>query len=136
MECIVCTGLLDKSISACIPCGHVFHLDCLGTWLSEHNNCPMCRKGYNLTHMLILYLPKDDVENNNEDEEIKRKWEIYTISAKVDDYQIQTTNEEITEDPLSREQTIQPVKKTYNFLAILGAIAFFLFIIFISLSLS
>lgn len=91
MDCVVCAELLESSVSACIPCGHVFHLDCLGTWLTEHKNCPMCRKKYELTDMQILYLPKDDtnLEITNADEEIKKKWKIYTISDKIKEEQFQ-----------------------------------------------
>ena len=24
-------------------CSHSFHIQCLETWLSQHNNCPLCR---------------------------------------------------------------------------------------------
>jgi len=27
-----------------LPCGHLFHLYCLRSWLAHHNSCPTCRK--------------------------------------------------------------------------------------------
>jgi len=46
-ECSICmdeVGLGDEVVR--LPdCGHWFHGECVGSWLSEHNTCPHCRKG-------------------------------------------------------------------------------------------
>lgn len=39
-------------------CSHLFHLNCIDTWLSNHNTCPTCR------HNLMNDMP----ENNSEEE--------------------------------------------------------------------
>ncbi len=45
-ECSVCMDdvkIGDEVVS--LPCAHWFHEQCASAWLSEHNTCPICRKG-------------------------------------------------------------------------------------------
>lgn len=43
-ECTICLEKLNAGESALrIPCGHLFHEDCVRTWLQSNNQCPMCR---------------------------------------------------------------------------------------------
>ncbi|KAL3418396.1 hypothetical protein PVAG01_10112 [Phlyctema vagabunda] len=45
-ECSVCMDDVhvgDEVVS--LPCKHWFHENCASAWLSEHNTCPICRKG-------------------------------------------------------------------------------------------
>ena len=41
-DCAVCK---DTYGGRCLklPCGHLFHQECITTWLKQHNNCPICR---------------------------------------------------------------------------------------------
>ena len=52
LTCIIChepfgtinpsTGALEVQIR--LPCGHLVGSICISTWLSDQNNCPLCRK--------------------------------------------------------------------------------------------
>ena len=45
-SCCICReNFQDTDIVRKInSCGHVFHLNCLDTWLERHTTCPMCRQ--------------------------------------------------------------------------------------------
>eukprot|EP00300_Choanocystis_sp_HF-7_P021970 c21082_g1_i1.p1 GENE.c21082_g1_i1~~c21082_g1_i1.p1 ORF type:complete len:331 (+),score=47.17 c21082_g1_i1:3-995(+) len=44
LECAVCMDAFEiETQSLKMPCAHLFHSDCLGTWLQQHNSCPVCR---------------------------------------------------------------------------------------------
>jgi hypothetical protein len=43
-ECAVCKDDLSPGTEVLkLPCRHIFHHECIFTWLEKHNNCPMCR---------------------------------------------------------------------------------------------
>ncbi|XP_059664565.1 E3 ubiquitin ligase BIG BROTHER-related-like [Cornus florida] len=43
-HCSICLqGFLTGTEIATTPCSHIFHHDCLRTWLPKNNSCPMCR---------------------------------------------------------------------------------------------
>ncbi|KAG7569205.1 Zinc finger RING-type [Arabidopsis thaliana x Arabidopsis arenosa] len=45
VECAVCLCEFedDETLRLMPPCCHVFHVDCVDVWLSEHSTCPLCR---------------------------------------------------------------------------------------------
>lgn len=45
LECAICLfEFLDDDTLRLLPgCRHVFHLDCIGAWLDQHETCPVCR---------------------------------------------------------------------------------------------
>lgn len=50
-RCTICCDDL-KEKATMLPCGHMFNKECIGEWLHQHNQCPVCR----------YELPTDDAE--------------------------------------------------------------------------
>ncbi|XP_042510360.1 E3 ubiquitin-protein ligase ATL41-like [Macadamia integrifolia] len=44
-ECTVClSNIEDGEMGRLLPnCKHMFHVECIGVWLSSHSTCPICR---------------------------------------------------------------------------------------------
>jgi len=43
-NCAVCCSNINLGENAqLIPCGHMFHPDCIKPWFMQHNTCPICR---------------------------------------------------------------------------------------------
>ncbi len=43
--CSICMDdFKDIETAGRIKCGHVFHINCLSTWINVKKNCPLCRK--------------------------------------------------------------------------------------------
>ncbi|KAL3623699.1 hypothetical protein CASFOL_032515 [Castilleja foliolosa] len=44
-DCSVCLeGFGVGGAGKKVPCGHVFHENCILHWLSVHDSCPLCRR--------------------------------------------------------------------------------------------
>jgi hypothetical protein len=41
-DCAICLGGEEGS-GAKLPCGHIFHYDCLSKWVAKQATCPLCR---------------------------------------------------------------------------------------------
>ena len=40
---VCCDNITVGSKGMFMPCGHVYHPDCLTPWLESNNTCPVCR---------------------------------------------------------------------------------------------
>jgi hypothetical protein len=43
MECSICLELMTKEKSVVLNCTHSFHNNCIFTWKSQSDTCPVCR---------------------------------------------------------------------------------------------
>lgn len=42
--CTVCCDKIELGKKGMfMPCGHIYHPDCLNPWLEVNNSCPVCR---------------------------------------------------------------------------------------------
>ena len=44
-ECCICHDPLSSQANRKLNCGHLFHRSCIGNWLKQQKNCPICRRG-------------------------------------------------------------------------------------------
>ena len=45
-KCIICyDNFKEGDKVTTLPCVHVFHIDCIKSWILEHKNCPVCKFG-------------------------------------------------------------------------------------------
>ncbi|XP_022738289.1 putative RING-H2 finger protein ATL53 [Durio zibethinus] len=43
-ECVICLGRIKgEELAKSVPCGHVYHGDCIVQWLETSQLCPLCR---------------------------------------------------------------------------------------------
>ena len=64
--CIICLDVIDtaKDAVSALNCGHVFHQNCVTTWLQNKNSCPKCKKTVIEGQIISkLYLERTDYMN-------------------------------------------------------------------------
>lgn len=80
-SCSVCLTEVNKDEETIlVPCGHMFHAQCIIKWLEMHNTCPVCR----------YELPTDDADYN------KLKQERNNLSRNEINNNSDTTNSSLT----------------------------------------
>ena len=53
-SCTICTGELRSGLSF-LPCGHVYHTECITKGIEVSQKCPLCRVNTYLTEIKGLY---------------------------------------------------------------------------------
>lgn len=44
-SCAICLAdFVEHETVGQLPCGHVFHRDCIACWICDHPSCPICRQ--------------------------------------------------------------------------------------------
>lgn len=64
MECTICLELIDERTgSATLSCGHIYHFGCLARWILKTQTCPYCRHETNTFETI-----HQDTESDTESE--------------------------------------------------------------------
>lgn len=42
-ECAICIDRIERGEQQSLKCGHYFHKKCIDEWLTQKNECPICR---------------------------------------------------------------------------------------------
>ena len=70
------SGSMNYTVTT--PCGHLFHMNCVQSWISRGNHtCPQCRRNISKEKLLRIYLQpvESETQNPHEAVEIQRNYE-------------------------------------------------------------
>ena len=56
-DCSICCNNFSDCGVYTAKCGHQFHLECIVTWYSKHNTCPLCRRS-DIEYPLCIQVPE------------------------------------------------------------------------------
>lgn len=72
MECIICReDIKTNGTGSCIPCGHIYHAECLIPWLKHHQSCPICRTKSTIDDLHILRIEEGEKKEGTPNDEIQ-----------------------------------------------------------------
>lgn len=97
MDCIICReDIRSHGTGSCIPCGHIYHAECLIPWLKIHQSCPICRIKSTIDDLQILRIEDDEKKEGLDDVD-----EIHTIAKLVE--KAQEENSFVVVNPMAVE---------------------------------
>ncbi|KAL5280944.1 RNF115.2 family protein [Megaselia abdita] len=71
MDCIICReDIRINGTGSCIPCGHIYHAECLIPWLKSHQSCPICRMKSTIDDLQILQIDDEEKKDGLPNDEI------------------------------------------------------------------
>ena len=100
--CSICLGSFTSiSDISSIPCGHVFHTDCIKKWLqTRSNSCSQCRKMFQDKEITKLFFSTNQSENDliSELEEAKIEAEKRSLKFQKKNIELQKENSDLRKE--------------------------------------
>ena len=93
--CSTCLGSFTSiSDVSTIPCGHVFHTDCIEKWLEKGSkSCSQCRKEFQRSQIIKLYFSESQSENTLITELEEAKYEAIEETLKFQQQNVELQKE-------------------------------------------
>ena len=67
-ECTICLDKIKNTDKKVLSCNHIFHKNCVDTWLQETPNCPLCRRRQTSSMPVIENdITIEDIDNEDYD---------------------------------------------------------------------
>ncbi|GJY96175.1 reverse transcriptase domain-containing protein [Tanacetum coccineum] len=115
--CAICYGEYEESKKiGKLQCGHLFHVDCLISWISRKNSCPICRATALTVREAAAADSRKGYSNNRSQEQSRRQSNDQSSSAKQQ-YPVRGAGGERQVHPTDND----PKKKGFFLLATEGA---------------
>lgn len=69
-ECVICLGPMSKDIGV-LPCGHIFHMECLGPVVDRMKQCPLDKRPVKRSDITKIHF---NIENDQENVAFARNY--------------------------------------------------------------
>eukprot|EP01029_Cantina_marsupialis_P007640 TRINITY_DN1858_c0_g1_i1.p1 TRINITY_DN1858_c0_g1~~TRINITY_DN1858_c0_g1_i1.p1 ORF type:complete len:435 (-),score=41.08 TRINITY_DN1858_c0_g1_i1:301-1605(-) len=121
--CVICRDTMNEA--KVLPCGHIFHMNCLKTWVMKQANCPMCRQDiseatrHNQTNgdieqpgnMVPDLEGNNNVEPLNNADEVTEDFEHNTSNTQTEDLRSEIDKQRTLFDNMTHGQLVDEVWK-------------------------
>jgi len=100
VNCSTCLELLSPSCElSSAPCGHVFHSNCIATWLETgKNSCPQCRSKCNSKQLRRIYFTEGvDVSSQLDSNALQNKLDSLTFQVRCSETEKKKLQEQLSE---------------------------------------
>jgi len=121
VNCSTCLELLTPSCElSSAPCGHVFHSNCIATWLETgKDNCPQCRTKCKINQLRRIYFTEgvDASQNELDTNALQNRLDSLTFQVRCSDTEKKKLQDQVNElmaHKIGVKEEFKTLEKKYN----------------------